>query len=105
VDRLALASFRGPAAGPANAPLPNRVDASVVPFRWDGDTLVVDTVGFNDKTWLDINGTPHTDMLHVVERYHRADLGHLDLEMRVEDPGALSSPWIVKRNYILWLAN
>jgi hypothetical protein len=69
--------------------------------RWAGDTLVVDTVGFNDKTWLDVNGTPHTDMLHIIERYHRADLGHMDLEMRVEDPGALSSPWIIKRTYIL----
>jgi hypothetical protein len=67
--------------------------------RWEGDTLVVDTVGFNDKSWLGIivNPYPHTEMMHVVERYRRPDLGHLELEMTVEDPGALQKPWVVKR--------
>jgi hypothetical protein len=69
--------------------------------RWDDDTLVVDTVGFNDKTWLDMNGHPHTEMMHVVERYRRPDLGHLELEMTVEDSKALKEPWIIKRTYIL----
>jgi hypothetical protein len=67
--------------------------------RWEGDTLVVDTVGFNDKSWLSMlrNPYPHTEMLHVVERYRRPDLGHLELEMTVEDPGAFKKPWVVKR--------
>jgi hypothetical protein len=67
--------------------------------RWEGDTLVVDTVGFNDKSWLGIlvNPYPHTEMMHVVEHYRRPDLGHLELEMTVEDPGALKKPWVVKR--------
>jgi hypothetical protein len=69
--------------------------------RWEGDTLVVDSVGFNDKTWLDIDGHPHTEMLHVVERYHRPDLGHLDLDLSVEDPGTLKRPWTLKRVYTL----
>ena len=67
--------------------------------RWDGDTLVVDTVGFNDKSWLTMirNPYPHTEMMHVIERYRRPDLGHLELEMTVEDPGAFKKPWVVKR--------
>src|SRR3989454_4265381 len=46
--------------------------------RWDGDTLVVDTVGFNDKFWFDFSGHPHTEKLHTIERYTRTDLGHLE---------------------------
>jgi len=69
--------------------------------RWEGDALVVDSIGFNDKTWLDLNGHPHTEMLHVVERYRRPDLGRLELEMRVEDPRALKRPWLIKRIYTL----
>ena len=69
--------------------------------HWDGDTLVADTIGFNDKPWLDWNGHPHTDTLHVVERYRRPDLGHLELEMTVEDRGALKASWLSKRTYIL----
>jgi hypothetical protein len=67
--------------------------------RWEGDTLVVDTVGFNDKSWLTMirSPYPHTEMMHVVERYRRPDLGHLELEMTVEDPGAFKKPWVVKR--------
>ncbi len=69
--------------------------------RWEGDTLVVDSIGFNDKTWLDLNGHSHTEMLHIVERYRRPDLGHLELDMTVEDSGALKKPWIIKRTYNL----
>jgi hypothetical protein len=67
--------------------------------RWEGDTLVVDTIGFNDKSWLGmlVNPYPHTEMMHVVERYRRPNLGHLELEMTVEDPGAFKKPWVVKR--------
>lgn len=61
--------------------------------RWDGDTLVVDTRGFNDKSWLDGVGHPHTEALHVVERYRRLDFGHMELEFTIEDPKTYAKPW------------
>jgi hypothetical protein len=68
---------------------------------WDGDTLVVDTVGFNDKTWLDSTGKPHSDAMHVVERYRRPDLGHLDVELTIEDAKALTQPYTFTRSFTL----
>ena len=65
--------------------------------RWDGDTLVVDRVAFHERVWLDRDGHPHSDKLHVTERYRRPDLGHLEFETTVEDPGILSKPWTQKR--------
>ena len=65
--------------------------------RWEEDTLVVDTVGFNDKSWLDAQGHPHTEKLHVTERLRRPDLGHLEIEFTIEDPGTYAKPWIIKR--------
>ena len=59
---------------------------------WEGDTLVIDTVGFNDRFWFDRRGTPHTDQLHIIERYTRPNYGTLVLEATLEDPGALSHP-------------
>jgi hypothetical protein len=59
---------------------------------WEGDTLVVDTVGFNDKFWFDRRGTPHTEQLHVIERYTRPNYGTIVNEATLEDPGALSHP-------------
>lgn len=76
-------------------PNPNWMGHSI--GQWEGDTLVVDTVGFNDKTWLDNVGHPHTEMLHVTERMRRPDLGHLEIEFTIEDPGAYAKPWIIKR--------
>ena len=69
--------------------------------RWERDTLVVDTVGFNDKGWLDLLGRPQTERLHVTERYRRPDLGHLELEITVDDPGAYTRPWKVRRQLAL----
>ena len=69
--------------------------------HWDGDTLVVDTVGFNDKTWITGQGVPHTDQLHVVERYSRPDLGHLQIDITLEDPGAFTKPHSFQRIYNL----
>jgi hypothetical protein len=63
--------------------------------RWDGDTLVVESSGFNDRTWLDHEGHPHTDALHITERYHRRDFGNLDLQVTLEDPKAYAKPWTV----------
>jgi hypothetical protein len=69
--------------------------------KWDGDTLVVDTIGFNDKTWITGQGVPHTDQLHVVERYSRPDLGHLQIDITLEDPGAFTKPHSFQRTYNL----
>jgi hypothetical protein len=65
--------------------------------HWDGDTLVVDRVAFDPRVWLDIQAHPHSDKLHIVERYHRRDLGHLEIETTVDDPGVLAKPWTMKR--------
>jgi hypothetical protein len=65
--------------------------------RWDGDTLIVDRVNFVDEVWLDQEAHPHTDKLHVIERYRRPDLGHLEAEVTVEDPGVLARPFTFKR--------
>jgi hypothetical protein len=62
---------------------------------WDGDTFVVDTRGSNGKGWLDTNGHPVTDALHVVERYTRKDFGHMDVAITIDDPGAYTRPWTV----------
>jgi len=61
--------------------------------HWDGETLVVDTVGLDDRTWVDVFATPHTEMLHVVERYRLADARTLQATVYVEDPGAFTTPW------------
>jgi hypothetical protein len=59
--------------------------------HWDGDTLVIDSTGFNDKTWL-VEQMPHTEMLHVIERYRRPDLAHLNIDVTIEDPGTFTKP-------------
>jgi hypothetical protein len=64
--------------------------------RWQGDTLVVDTSGFNDRGWLDIEGHPHTEALRITERYHRRDFGHLDLEITLDDPKTFTKPFSLK---------
>ena len=63
--------------------------------KWDGDTLVVDSVGFNDLFWFDFAGHPHTSKLHVIERFRRPDLGHLEYEVTVDDPGAYTRPFVM----------
>jgi hypothetical protein len=63
--------------------------------RWDGDTLVVRTSGFNDKTWIDIAGHPSTEALLVIERFRRRDFGHMDMEITIDDPKAYTKPWTV----------
>ena len=60
--------------------------------RWDGETLVADSVGFNDRTWLS-RGYPHTEALRMTERYRRVDFGHLQIEATLQDPAAYSRPW------------
>jgi hypothetical protein len=61
--------------------------------KWEGDTLVVDTIGFNDKFWFDFAGHPHTQKLHITERYRRPDYSHLEFEIVIDDPGAYTRPF------------
>jgi hypothetical protein len=64
--------------------------------RWEGDTLVVDTRGFNDRSWLDAFGHPRTEAMHIVERLTRRDFGHIDVQMTFEDPGAYTKPFSIR---------
>ena len=73
------------------SPAPSWMGYSV--GRWDGDTLVVDSVGFNDKTWLSRYGQSHTEALRVRERYRRTDFGDLQVEVTFTDPDAYAKPW------------
>src|SRR5215510_6515960 len=68
--------------------------------KWEGDTLVVDTIGFNDKGWLP-DGFPQTEKLHIVERYRRPDLAHLLIDVTIEDPGVFMTPWHVHMSWDL----
>lgn len=65
--------------------------------RWEGDTLVVESVNFNDKTWIDRRGVPHSNQLRVTERYSRNDDGQLIVEITVEDPVAFAGSWTARR--------
>ena len=69
--------------------------------RWEGDTLVIDTVGFNDKTRLDTIGHPHSDQMHVVEKLTRTDPMHIAYEVTVTDPKAYKEPFTNKRVFTL----
>jgi len=64
--------------------------------HWEGDTLVVESSGFNNKSWLDVEGHPQTEALHITERFHRRDFGHMDLMMTIDDPGAFTHPFSFK---------
>ena len=69
--------------------------------RWEGDTLVVDTVGYNDKFWFDFRGHPHTERLHTIERYTRRNYGTLVNDVTIEDPGAYARPFKVTFTAVL----
>jgi hypothetical protein len=64
--------------------------------KWEGDTLVVDTVGFNDKAWLDVLGHPRSEAMHLVERFRRRDFGHMDVEMTFDDPKMYTKAFSIK---------
>lgn len=64
--------------------------------HWEGDTLVVESAGFNDKTPLDAMGHPHSEGLHLIERYRRRDFGHMDVETTVDDPRMYTQPFTIK---------
>ena len=63
--------------------------------KWDGNTLVVDTNGLNDQTWLDDGGYPHSEALKVTERFTRRDFGHMNIQITIDDPEAYTRPWTV----------
>ena len=65
--------------------------------RWEGDTLVVDTIGFNDRTWLDSTGKPHSDALHVIEWYRRPARDRLEVQYTLEDPKAVTKLYVFTR--------
>jgi hypothetical protein len=63
--------------------------------RWEGNTLVIDTVGLHDRFWLDSAGTPHTEQLHLVERWTRTDFNTLRRDVTIDDPGTFTRPFTV----------
>jgi hypothetical protein len=65
--------------------------------HWEDETLVIDTVGFDDRSWITAQGHPHTENMHLIERLRRPDLGHLEIEITIHDPAAYAKPWIMKR--------
>ena len=71
--------------------------------HWEGDTLVVESNGFNGKAWLDQEGRPSTDALHVTERFRRKDFGHLEIKVTIDDPKAYTKPWTVTQDPTLML--
>jgi hypothetical protein len=83
---------------PAN-PSPTWLGSSV--GRWDGDTLVVETVGLNDRVWLDVSGHPRSEAMHMTERYRRRDVGHLDVAITFDDPKMYSRPFTVHVTHLL----
>jgi len=69
--------------------------------HWEGDTLVVDVIGFNDKTWLAGTGTFHSDALHITERFTRIDKDRIDYQVTMEDPKVLTKPWVLRSSLML----
>jgi len=69
--------------------------------HWEGDTLVVDVTGFNDKTWIGPVGSFHSEAMHLIERYTRVDANRVNYEATVEDPKVLTKPWIIRTSMML----
>jgi len=72
--------------------------------KYEGDTFVIDTIGFNDKTWLDQTGHPHSDALHVIERFRRLDHDKLELAVTIDDPKAYTKTFSAAKVYKLTTA-
>jgi hypothetical protein len=66
--------------------------------KWEGDDWVVNTIGLREETWLDNAGRPHSDALHLIERFRRRDFGHMDIELTIDDPKAYTRSWTVKED-------
>jgi len=69
--------------------------------RWEKDEFVIETAGFNDKSWLDAGGTPHTESLRTIERLRRRDFGHMDIEFTFDDPKTFTRPWSQTVTFVL----
>jgi hypothetical protein len=79
---------------PPNDPNPAWMGYSI--GHWERDVFVVESAGFNDKTWIDGVGYPHGEKLRLTERFHRRDFGHIDLQVTIDDPDWYEKPWAVK---------
>lgn len=77
-----------------NDPQPTWLGYSV--GKWDGDTLVVDSAGFNDRGWLDARGHTHSEALHLTERFHRLDFGHMEMRLTIDDPKTYTKPFTIQ---------
>jgi hypothetical protein len=66
--------------------------------KWEADTLVVETSGFNDRSWLDTFGAPHSDVLRLIERFRRRDIGHMEIEISIDDPKTYNKPLVFTQN-------
>ena len=85
-------------------PLPKDPDPTWMGYsvgHWEGDTLVVDTIGLNDRAWLDVFGHPRSESMHITERYHRRDVGHMDLEITFDDPTYYTRQFTLKTGLTL----
>ena len=69
--------------------------------RWDSETFVVDSRGFNDQTWLDDAGRPHSDAMRTIERFRRRDFGHMEMTLTIDDPKAYTRSWSVTIPFVL----
>ena len=84
-------------------PLPEVVEPAWFGYsvgKWTGNVLAVDTIGINERNWLDDGGHPHSDALHLVERFQRPDVGHMQLELTIDDPKTYTRPWTVQIPWI-----
>jgi hypothetical protein len=89
---------------PLNAKHPDDIELSYMGDsvgHWEGDTLVVDVIGFNEKTWIGPVGSFHSDQMHVTERYTRVDYNRINYDVTVEDPKVLTKPWIMHNSIML----
>ena len=73
--------------------------------KWDGDTFVVDSVGFDERSWLDHFGNPHSDQMRLEERYHRLDRDNMELVITLTDPKAYTTPWVSEKKNLRLSAN
>jgi hypothetical protein len=64
--------------------------------KWEGDSFLVDTIGFNDRGWLDARGHTHSEALHLTERFHRVDFGHMEVDLTIDDPQTYTRPFTIK---------
>src|SRR5207302_7437336 len=105
-DEVLLINEGGPEVRRVYLNVPHSANPKISPYGESvghyegGDTLVVDTIGLSDDTYIDNYRTPHTTQLHVVERFKLADGGEaLEVAVRVEDPGAFTTPWSARQRY------